>query len=48
VKTQAKDLQGQNKTIIDETRWNDTDWNTIPPLTYDTAINTLLKILYRR
>lgn len=48
VKAQVKDLKGQDKAILDESRWNDTDWNTVPPLTYDVAINTIIKILYRR
>ena len=48
MKTQIQDLKGQNKTIIDESRWNDTDWNTISPVTYDGANNTILKIIHRR
>jgi hypothetical protein len=48
MKTQVEDLKGQDKTTIDESRWNDTDWNTVAPLTYDGAINTILKIIYHR
>lgn len=48
MKTQVQNRKAQDNTIIDESRWNNTDWNTVPPLTYDGAINTILKILHRR
>jgi hypothetical protein len=48
VKFQVEDLKGHDRAIIDESRWNDTDWNGISPITYDVAINNIVKIVSRR
>jgi hypothetical protein len=48
VKSQVEDLKESDKAIIYESRWNDTDWNDIAPITYDLAINNILKIVNRR
>ncbi|KYK25025.1 hypothetical protein AYK25_05690 [Thermoplasmatales archaeon SM1-50] len=48
VKSQVEDLKEYDKAIIYESRWNDTDWNNISPITYDLAINNIVKIVNRR
>jgi len=48
VKFQVEDLKGRDRAIIDESRWNDTDWNAVSPITYDVAINNIVKIVSRR
>ena len=48
VKLQVEDLKGREKAIIDESRWNNTEWNSVSPITYDIAINTIVKIVNRR
>jgi len=48
VKLQVEDLKGHDRAIIDESRWNDTDWSSVSPITYDVAINNLVKIVNRR
>jgi hypothetical protein len=48
VKFQVEDLKRYDRTIIYESRWNDTEWNSISPITYDVAINNILKIVSRR
>ena len=48
VKFQVEDLKEYNRAIIYEFRWNDKDWNIIAPITYDQAINNILKIVSRR
>jgi hypothetical protein len=41
-------LKGHDRAIIYEFRWNDKDWNIVPPITYDVAINNIVKIVSRR
>ena len=48
VKFQVEDLKECDRAIIYEFRWNDTEWNVISPITYDVAINTIVKIVSRR
>jgi len=48
VKFQVEDLKGRDRAIIDESRWTDTDWNAVSPITYDVAINNIVKIVSRR
>jgi hypothetical protein len=48
VKLQVEDLKGHDRAIIDESRWNDTDWNSVSPITYDVVINNIVKIVSRR
>jgi hypothetical protein len=48
VKSQVEDLKGHDKAIIYESRWNDTEWNVVSPITYDIAINNIVKIVSRR
>jgi hypothetical protein len=48
VKFQVEDLKGRDKAIIYESRWNDKDWNAVSPITYDVAINNIVKIVSRR
>jgi len=48
VKFQVEDLKGHDRTIVYESRWNDTDWNSVSPITYDVAINNIVKIVSRR
>ena len=48
VKFQVEDLKGHDRAIIYESRWNDTDWNSVSPITYDVAINNIVKIVSRR
>jgi len=48
LKLQVEDLKGHDRAIIDESRWNDTDWSSVSPITYDVAINNLVKIVNRR
>jgi len=45
VKFQVEDLKGHDRAIIYEFRWNDTEWNVVPPITYDVAINNIVKIV---
>ena len=45
VKFQVEDLKGHNRTIIYESRWNDTEWNVVSPTTFDVAINNIVKIV---
>jgi hypothetical protein len=48
VKFQVEDLKRYDRAIIYESRWNDTDWNSVSPITYDVAINNIVKIVSRR
>ena len=48
VKFQVEDLKRYDRTIIYESRWNDKDWNIVPSITYDVAINNIVKIVSRR
>jgi len=48
VKFQVEDLKGHDRAIIYESRWNDNDWNSVSPITYDLAINNIVKIVSRR
>ena len=48
VRSQIEDLKEYDKAVIYESRWNDTDWNDISPMTYDLAINNIVKIVHRR
>ena len=48
VKFQVEDLKRYDRSIIYESRWNDKDWNIVPPITYDVAINNIVKIVSRR
>jgi hypothetical protein len=48
VKFQVEELKEYDRAIIYESRWNDKDWNNVLPLTYDVAINNILKIVCRR
>jgi hypothetical protein len=48
VKFQVEDLKRHDRAIIYESRWNDTDWNSASPITYDVAINNIVKIVSRR
>jgi hypothetical protein len=48
VKSQVEDLKGHDSAIIYESRWNDAEWNSVSPITYDVAINNILKIVSRR
>ena len=48
VKFQVEDLKGRDRATIYESRWNDTDWNAVSPITYDVAINNIVKIVSRR
>lgn len=48
VKFQVEDLKEYDRAIIYEFRWNDKEWNVILPITYDVAINTIVKIVSRR
>ena len=48
VKFQVEDLKRHDKAIIYESRWNDKEWNVVSPITYDVAINNIVKIVSRR
>ena len=48
VKLQVEDLKRHDQQIITESQWNNEDWNSISPITYDVAINNIVKIVYRR
>jgi hypothetical protein len=48
VKFQVEDLKGYNRAIIYEFRWNDKEWNVVSLITYDVAINNIVKIVSRR
>ena len=48
VKFQVEDLKEYDRAIIYEFRWNDTEWNVVSPITYDVAINNIVKIVNRR
>jgi hypothetical protein len=48
VKVQVEDLKGHDRAVLYESRWNDTDWSSVSPITYDVAINTIVKIVSRR
>jgi hypothetical protein len=48
VKFQVEDLKRYDRTVIYESRWNDKDWNIVLPITYDVAINNIVKIVSRR
>jgi hypothetical protein len=48
VKFQVQELKEDSRAMIHESRWNDKDWNNVPPMTYDVAINNILKIVNRR
>jgi hypothetical protein len=48
VKFQVEDLKGYDRAIIYESRWNDKEWNVVSPITYDVAINNIVKIVSRR
>jgi hypothetical protein len=45
VKFQVEDLKRHDRAIIYESRWNDNDWNSVSPITYDVAINNIVKIV---
>ena len=44
VKFQVEDLKGPDRAIVYESRWNDTDWNSVSPITYDVAILLFVKL----
>ncbi len=48
LKSQVQNLKDHAQAILYESRWNDSDWSSVPPITYDEAINTILKIVQRR
>jgi hypothetical protein len=48
VKFQVEDLKRHDRTIVYDSRWNDKDWNVVSPITYDVAINNIVKIVSRR
>jgi hypothetical protein len=48
VKLQVEDLKKNDSVTIYESRWNDNEWNVVSPITYDVAINNILKIVSRR
>ena len=48
VKFQVEELKGHDRAIIYEFRWNDEEWNVVSPITYDIAINNIVKIVNRR
>ena len=48
VKFQVEDLKEYDRAMIYESRWKDTEWNVVSPLTYDVAINNIVKIVNRR
>ena len=48
VRFQVEDLKGYDRAIVYEFRWNDKDWNSVPPITYDVGINNIVKIVSRR
>jgi|GEM_PF-1379968 hypothetical protein len=48
VKFQVEELKRQDKSIVYESRWNDNNWNNVPPITYDKAINNIVKIVKQR
>ena len=45
VKFQVEDLKRHDSAIIYEFRWNDKEWNVVSPITYDVAINNVVKIV---
>ena len=47
VKFQVEDLKGHDRAVVYEFQWNDSNWNSIPPITYDLAINNIVKIVNR-
>jgi hypothetical protein len=48
VKFQVEDLKKHDPVILYESRWNDKEWNAVSPITYDVAINNIVKIVSRR
>ena len=48
VRFQVEDLKGYDRAIVYEFRWNDKGWNSILPITYDVAINNIVKIVSQR
>ncbi|DAC72861.1 MAG TPA: hypothetical protein DSN98_03030 [Thermoplasmata archaeon] len=48
VKFQVEELKGHDQAIVYEFRWNDNDWNVVPPTTYDEAIISIVRIVSRR
>jgi hypothetical protein len=48
VKSQVEDLKEYERAIIYEFRWKDKEWNVFSPITYDVAINNIVKIVNRR
>ena len=45
VKVQLEDLKGHDWAILYESRWNNTEWNVVSPITFDVAINNIVKIV---
>jgi len=45
VKFQVEGLKGHDRAILYESRWNDTEWNVVPPITFDVALNNIVKIV---
>lgn len=48
VKWNVKDLEGFPRAIIYEFRWNDKEYDVIPPISYDEAISTISKLVRRK
>ena len=48
VKFQVENLKEYDRVIVYECRWNDKEWNVVSPITYDVAINNIVKIVSRR
>jgi len=48
VKFQVEDLKRHVGATIYESRWNDNNWNDVSSITYDVAINNIVKIVSRR
>jgi hypothetical protein len=48
VKFHVEDLKGSDRAIVYESRWTDKGWNSVPPITYDVAINNIVKIVNHR
>ncbi|VVB62027.1 Uncharacterised protein [uncultured archaeon] len=48
MKVQVEDLKKYDRAILYESRWNDTGWNAVLPITYDVAINSIVKIVNQR
>jgi hypothetical protein len=48
VKFQVEELKRHDKSIVYESRWNDNNWNIVTPISYDNAINNIVKIVKQR